>query len=145
MIKNILNEDSRQQLISKAKKGKNYKDQSKGKNRYERRLKSVISNSTKEYNEIDMTKLFTKGILDINVPVHGETDDYIVKISFGRFLDILQRYVTNNNDDFALRFVIKALIEAFNQDNVYIHCTCDDWRFRMAFWATKNDINSGEK
>lgn len=74
-----------------------------------------------------MNKLFTKGILDIDVPVHGETKDYTVKISFARFLDILQRYMRNNNDEFALRFVIKSLVEAFNQDNVYIHCTCEDW------------------
>ena len=34
-----------------------------------------------------MNKLFKENILDVNVPVKGETDNYLVKITVGGFLD----------------------------------------------------------
>jgi hypothetical protein len=36
-----------------------------------------------------MNKLFKDNILDVNVEVTGETDTYIVTMSFGGFLDLL--------------------------------------------------------
>ena len=72
----ILLEDSRQQLLTRAKSGANYKgDKSKGKNRYARRTQTSISTSVKEYNQIDMNKFFKKDILDVTVKVHGEVHD----------------------------------------------------------------------
>ena len=46
-------EYSRQELINKSKSADNYapNNQQFGKNRYERRLKSKVANSVKEYNE----------------------------------------------------------------------------------------------
>lgn len=139
---NILNEDSRSQLIQKSKKGDNYKDQSKGKNRYERRLKSRISHSVSTYNSINMNKLFKDNILDVNILVNGETNDYLVRMSFAGFLDYLHNQLKQNNNEFNTRVVMRALISAFNSDQVYIHCSCKDWQYRFAYWATKNDINS---
>ena len=139
---NILNEDSRSQLIQRSKKGANYVDQSKGKNRWQRRTKSKISTSVATYNLLDMNKLFKENILDVSVVVHGETDDYLVKMSFAGFLDYLHNQLNQNNNEFNLKIVSRALVSAFNSDQVYIHCSCPDWKYRMAFWATKNDIDS---
>ena len=121
-----LYEDSRSQLLSKSKKADNYSpnNQSKGKNRYERRLHSKVFHSVKDYNNINMNRLFKDNILDVSVSVHGETDDYVVKISFGGFLDNLHRELKKNNDILNLRVVSRALTSAFNSDNVYIHCSC---------------------
>ena len=121
-----LYEDSRSQLLSKSKKADNYvpSNQSKGKNRYERRLHSKVFHSVKDYNNINMNRLFKDNILDVNVSVHGETDDYSVKMSFGGFLDSLHRELKKNNDILNLRVVSRALTSAFNSDNVYIHCSC---------------------
>lgn len=145
-MKNLiqLNEDSRSQLIQRSKKGDAYKDQSKGKNRYERRLRSRISHSVSTYNSIDMNKLFKENILDVNVVVNGETNDYLVRMSFAGFLDYLHNQLKMNNDQLNTRVVTRALVSAFNSDQVYIHCSCPDWKYTMAFWATKNDINSVE-
>ena len=139
---NILNEDSRSQLIQRSKNGANYVDQSKGKNRWQRRTKSKISTSVATYNLLDMNKLFKENILDVSVVVHGETDDYLVKMSFAGFLDYLHNQLNQNNNEFNLKIVSRALVSAFNSDQVYIHCSCPDWKYRMAFWATKNDIDS---
>ncbi len=141
-----LYEDSRSQLLSKSKKGDNYvpSNQSKGKNRYERRLHSKVFHSVRDYNNINMNRLFKDNILDVNVSVHGETDDYSVKMSFGGFLDSLHRELKKNNDTLNLRVVSRALTSAFNSDNVYIHCDCPDFRYRFSYWATKNSVTSGQ-
>lgn len=140
---NILNEDSRSQLIQRSKRGDNYKlDQSKGRNRWERRLHSRVSHSVSTYNSINMNKLFKENILDVNVLVNGETDDYIVRMSFAGFLDYLHNQLKVNNGEFNTRVVNRALVSAFNSDQVYIHCSCPDWKYTMAGWATRNDIDS---
>lgn len=138
-------EDSRTQLLQKSKKADNYvpSNQAKGKNRYERRLHSKVAKSVKQYNSMDMNKLFKDNILDVNVEVNGETDNYIVRMSFGGFLDFLHEQIEKNNGQLDLRTISRALVSSFNSDNTYIWCSCDDWKYRMAYWATVKDINSG--
>ena len=137
LIKRI-DEASRNQLLSKSRSS------IKGKQRYNKRNKSHIANTVREYNNIDMDKLFKKNILSVNISVHGETDDYVVRISFGGFLDILRKELKANGEKLDLRVIIRALITGFNQDDVYIHCSCPDHKYRFAYWSTKNDYNSGE-
>ena len=113
-----LNEDKRQQLIAKSKSS------AKGNQRFKRRVKSKVAKNVKSFNSINMNKLFKQNILDVGVQVHGETADYVVTISFGGFLDILQKNIRINNDHLDLRIVIRSLMEAFNSDDVYIKCSC---------------------
>ena len=142
---NVLLEDNRTQLLSKSKKADNYvpSNQALGKNRYQRRVRSSVARSVQQYNSIDMNKLFKNNILDVNIEVQGETDKYIVTISFGGFLDFLHDQLKHTNNILDLRTICRALISAFNSDNVYIKCTCPDWKYRMAYWASKNDIITG--
>ena len=130
-------EATRTQLISKSKSS------DKGKQRYNRRTKSRIGNSVKEYNSMDMNKLFKDNILTVNINVIGETDNYVVKISFGGFLDFLYEEI-NRSGKLDLRSITRALVRGFNQDNVYVHCSCPDSKFRFQYWQTRNDYNSGE-
>ena len=133
----MLREDSRTKLLAKSKQS------DKGFQRFKRRVKSRVANTVKQYNAIDMNKLFKDDILTVDVQVKGETDTYTVKISFGGFLELLydQLKVTK---EFNLKAVTRALINGFNRDDVYIHCSCPDWQYRYAYFATKNDINSGD-
>lgn len=143
---NRLTEDSRSQLLSKSKRADSYapSNQAFGKNRYERRLRSKVSHSVKDYNSINMNRLFKDNLLDVKVSVQGETDNYEVKISFGGFLDNLHKELERNNGELNLRVVSRALSSSFNSDNVYIHCSCPDWKYRMSYYATKNSITSGD-
>ncbi len=136
----ILLEKTRNQLMSDSKRGKKEKD---GQTRYQKRLKSRIGSSVREFNALNMDKFFKKNILDINIQVYGETDNYIVKLSFGGVLDEL-RTLLRSGKQLELRDIVRALVISFNKDNVYINCSCPDWTYRMAFYATKKDINSGE-
>ena len=143
-----LNEDSRSQLLSKARKGAEYKgDKSKGKNRYERRTRSKISNSVREYNQLDMNKFFKEDILDLYIKVHGETDDYMVGISFSGILDLIQQETKKNPDlKVDLRLILQMLKRSFNKDDrVLVRCNCPDAQFRMNYWQSVNDIILGDK
>lgn len=88
------------------------------------RVNSKVANTTRQFNEIDMNALFVHNILTINVPVVGETDNYTVRIKFGGFLDLLREQIERQNGEMNLRAVTRALLDAFNQDDVYIHCSC---------------------
>lgn len=49
------------------------------------------------------------------------------------------------NNIFSLRVVIRALLNSFNGDNVYIKCSCPDFRFRFAYWLSRNNIIAGNE
>ena len=78
----LLTEANRQQLLQKSRKGKNYapSNQYKGRNRFERRTKSSISATVRDYNMIQMDPLFKRDILEFKIPVMGETDVYVVDV-----------------------------------------------------------------
>ena len=46
--------------------------------------------------------------------------------------------------EFNLKAITRALITGFNRDDVYIHCSCPDARYRFAYWQTKKNTNSGD-
>lgn len=134
-------EASRNELMTQSKRAEREKD---GKTRYEKRLKSRVSSSNKTYNQLDMNSLLKDGIMNVSVQVKGETDDYIVKMSWGGFIDELHRELKNNNDSLDLRVVIRSLVTSFNRNDVYVSCQCPDFRYRFSYFATINKINSGE-
>ncbi len=136
-----LYEYTRNQLITKSKSADTLKD---GSTRYKNRVKSRVASSNRQYNEIDMNKLFKENILDVNIHVQGETDDYVVTISFGGFLDTL-RHEIERTDIIDLRTITRAIIISFNKGDVYLKCTCPDWKYRFAYFATKDDIIIGDE
>lgn len=137
-------EKSRQELISKSKTGASYsqKNQGKGKNRWERRKYSQIANSVRDYNRIDMDAFFKGDVLDFGIKVHGETDDYVVQITFDGVLSELRREVQANNNKLEFKCVLRALLKVFNTGDVYVSCTCPDWAYRFKYWAQRNGYNS---
>ena len=136
----VLLEDRRNALMAQGRRGTKEKDV---KSRYEKRVKSRVASTVKEFNEIDMQSLFVHNILTVNVPVQGETNNYLVRIKFGGFLDILRRQLDRQNGVLDLRAITRALLDAFNQDDVYIHCTCPDYQYRFSYWSSIKDINAG--
>ena len=137
-MSNIILEDKKGELVSQAKKGANYRDTSKGKNRYERRTKSKLASSVKHFNKIDMDKLFKSDILDVNIDVSGETNNYIVRISFSGFLDELHKFITSRNiTEIDRKVIAQALSHAYNTFDVLFNCNCPDFRYRHAYNATQ--------
>ena len=139
---NRLTEDTRSQLVSRSRRAKKEKD---GKTRYEKRVKSRIGTSVKNFNNINMNSVFKDDILTVGIDVHGETNDYVVTISFGGFLDYLHKQLERTNQELNLRVIIRALVNAFNGDNVYVRCTCPDWYYRFSYFMSVDDIIYGER
>lgn len=142
MAINQLLEDKRNQLLSTSKSARKEAD---GKTRFQKRVKSRVRSNVSQLNKIDFNQLFKNNILTVSLDVDGETDTYLVTISFGGFLDKLRSELERPNSPFSLRVVIKALINAFNSDNVYIRCSCPDFQYRFAYYLSKEDIIHGDK
>ena len=147
MLTNILLEDRRSELLTQSKKGADYapSNQYYGKNRYKRRLKSSIAPSIKHFNNMDMDKFFKSDILDVSVDIRGETNIYKVRMSFVGTLEELHDYIKKNNiEQVDRKMILKALTKAFNRDDVYINCTCPDFKYRFKYWATRKGLLIGE-
>lgn len=142
-MKMLLVEDKRNQLIAKGKAGAPEKEDRR--TRFEKRNKSRVASSTRQYNQINMNQLFKDNILTVGVEVIGETNTYIVTISFGGFLDKLHEQIKISGDKLSLRCIVRALIEAFNSDNVYYRCSCPDSIYRQNYWLSQEDIIVGPK
>ena len=123
----VLNEVSRNQLISKSKSGKDYSsdNRAEGKNRFDRRKKSYISNKVASYNKIDMNKLFKEDVLDVEVDVHGETNDYQTRISFNGVVERLKKEL-DGKDENALNFsvIMRALKRCLDSEDILVYCSC---------------------
>lgn len=147
MSRTILLEDKRSSLLTQSKNGANYVpwNQMFGRNRYHRRKKSKIAPSIKHFNNIDMNKFFKTDILDLLIDVKGETNIYQVRISFvGVLIEIVNELQDRGLDKIDRKCILRALTRAFNTEDVYINCTCPDFRYRFKYWATKNDILVGD-
>nr|DAH43781.1 MAG TPA: hypothetical protein [Caudoviricetes sp.] len=123
----LIAEDKRTQLLQVSKSAKREKD---GKTRYQKRVKSKVKANVNNLNKIDFNKLFKDNIVSVNLEVQGETDTYTVTVAFGGFLDRLKTELKRNKEELNLKIVIRALLNAFNSDNVKVRCTCDDFKYR---------------
>lgn len=144
---NILQEATKNQLIDKSKHADNYSsnNQSRGKNRYERRRYSKIPNQVKSYNDMNMNQLFKDDVLTVNLQVHGETSDYIVKIKFGGVIENIRNEIKRNKlDNVEFKIIWRGLVDAFNKGDVFIWCQCLDFKYRFNYWATVKGYQSNK-
>ena len=138
---NQLVEEKRNALISQSRNAGLYKDQSRGKNRFDRKRYSKIANTVKQYNTINMNDLFKKDILQVEIPVTGETDTYTVTIKLEGVIAEIQKNVKNNNNKFEFRTVVQAITKVFNTSNVFVKCTCPDFKYTYAHHLILNNIS----
>lgn len=134
-------EATRVSLISQSKNVGAYKNQERGKNRFERKKYSKIANAVKNYNEINMNLLFKQDILQVNIPVVGESDEYIVTVKIEGVVAEIQKNIKNNNNKLEFRTIIQALTKVFNSTDVYVKCTCPDFKYRFAHWNIIKNVS----
>lgn len=134
-IRQILTQDTRNSLLNASKNVGMYKDKSRGKNRFQRKKYSKMSGAVKQYNAIDMNQLFKKDILEVTIPIVGETNNYQVVIKLEGVIEQLAKNIKNNQNKFEYRSVVQALTRVFNTKDVFIKCSCDDFKYRFAHWA----------
>jgi hypothetical protein len=107
----------------------------------ERKKYSKVANAVKSYNSIDMNQLFKQDILQVNIPVVGETDEYTVTIKLEGVVAELQKNIKNNQNKFEFRTVIQALTKVFNTSDVWVKCTCPDFKYRFAHHLIVNNMS----
>ena len=137
-IEYILLEATRNQLIDKSKNADNYKDTSKGRNRYERRKLSRVANSVAQYNKIDMDSFFKRDILTVGIDVQGETNNYVVTLRFKGVLNEIQKDVLANDGKLEFKIISRAMSRVFNSGDIQTHCSCPDSKYRQNYWQWKN-------
>jgi hypothetical protein len=122
-----LDEATRTQLVTQSRNVGKYKDTSRGINRFARKKYSKVANSVKAYNSIDMNKVFKQDILQVNIPVVGESDEYTVTIKIEGAIAEIQKNIKNNGNKFEFKTIIQALTKVFNTTDVYVKCSCPDY------------------
>jgi hypothetical protein len=137
----LITEATRAQLIAQSRNVGKYKDTSRGATRMERKKYSKIANAVKCYNEINMNLLFKQDILQVNIPVVGENDEYVVTIKLEGVVGEIHKNIKNNNNKLEYRTIIQALTKAFNTTDVYIKCTCPDAKYRFAHWNILKNVS----
>lgn len=136
-----LDEATRTQLVAQSRNVGKYKDTSRGANRMARKKYSKIANAVKAYNEINMNLLFKQDILQVNIPVIGETDEYTVTIKLEGVVAEIQKNIKNNSNKFEYRTIIQALTKVFNTTDVWVKCTCPDAEYRFAHWNIIKNVS----
>ena len=90
-----------------------------------------------------MDSLFKNGVLNFKLKIKGETHSYEVLVSFSNVLERLQRQVKLHKNKLDANIVYQALAQAINSGDVKVSCSCPDFKYRIAYFATKNGTNSG--
>ena len=106
-----------------------------GKSRWDRRKHSSISTSTRDYSEINMNTFFKKDVLSFKIPIRGETDNYKVDIKIVGLLEELQKILTDAEKGLEWKFIAQALANVANRKDIYVHCSCPDWKYRFQYWS----------
>ena len=136
-----LEEKTRAQLISKSKNADITKTY--GTTRYDRKDLQHVYNSVSAFNKIDMNALFKANLLSFFIPVQGEHGNYEVEVLFDSILNAINRELQNNSWAFEYKVVYRAIIDAINKQDIYISCSCPDWKYRISYWSSKGRYNSG--
>lgn len=137
----LLLEDTRTMLVSKSRSVGQYQDQSRGKNRFERKKYSQVAKTVKQYNTIDMNKLFKEDILEVSIPVVGEHDSYTVSVKMEGVIKEIAANIKNNKNQLEYRTVVQAITKVFNSSNIWVKCTCKDYKYRFAHWNIVNNVS----
>lgn len=124
-------EATKNTFLSKSRNVGEYKDKSKGKNRFERQKYSTIPEASKQFNQIDMNKLFKEDELLVKIPVIGETDNYQVTIRLHGVINEIARNIKNNKNKFEFKTVLQAITKIFNTSDIYVKCTCPDYKYHF--------------
>lgn len=136
-------EVNRQQLLNLGKNGAKYKG--KNTSRWTAKSKVSVANTVRDYNQIDMNRFWKDDVLKFVVKVKGETDNYNVTVEFSQLSQKIQGYVKAAKNLFNRDIVTKALMNALSSSQVKISCDCPDFKYRLAYQATRADAKAGEQ
>lgn len=125
---NVLSEVSRKNLVGKTKVHSPA--------RYNKRLRY----STMSVPEINEDEFINEDKLSINVRV----GQYVDTLSYEGVMSRIIKLVSQDpRHRLTRRIVVRAMNEQVDLTDVYVNCTCPDFKYRYAVWATKYDYKYG--
>lgn len=136
----FLSEATRHDLLTKAHAADSYTNRKK--NRYNNRTSVAVSYTTENMSDIDVNLLFKNDIIDAKFFIKGLKDTHCIEIVFKGFCNELHQII-NPNERISLIQIEKALKIAFNKSDIYVDCDCGDFKYRMAYNATKDGYKAG--
>lgn len=90
--------------------------------------------------DIDFEQLLSSDFIVANVKV----GDYICTVAYKGVLSKLADLVERSPQHYAnIQMTIRALDQSIDEADVLVNCTCADFRYRFAYWATKYDYKYG--
>ena len=103
--------------------------------------------SPKDFKNVDFEDLFENNTFTWSTRVKGASN-YIVTISFDGPFDLLKYELKsmrgkNRWKRVTLDMVTKALSRALDTEDLYVNCSCPDYKYRFHFWATQAGCNYG--
>lgn len=135
-----LQEKSRSDLLSKSMTAKPTKAYNT--TRFERRKLQTMKTSSSIFNKLDMNSVFKSDALSLEIPVEGETNTYTVTVLFDGICKDIQRELKKNDYNLEFKVIYKAIVRAIKNQNMFIGCTCKDYKFRFQYIATKERYNA---
>lgn len=79
-----------------------------------------------------MNDFYKKDILTVRIPVQGETNNYTVSVRLNGVCAEMAKNIKSNQNRFEYRTAVQAITKIFNTTDVYVNCTCDDYKYRFA-------------
>lgn len=128
-----IDEVKRSQLVSQSRRNP----------RFRRRLRCHLPTGSGAYDNVDTDRLFKEDVLETVIEVKGETDNYKVIVSFTGVIENLKKRIAERGK-LDLNAVMRSISDAFTKNDVYIHCSCPDFKYRFRYWATIDHYNAGE-
>ena len=94
--------------------------------------------------EVD-SEAFLNDWLVITTNISGNGHTYVDKIAFkGIMKDLIEIAKTDNKHYINSKLVIKSLHQSLDKNDIYIDCSCPDFKFRYDYWATKEKFKWGK-
>lgn len=133
-----LKHESLELLLEKGRTDLLRKTQSQSKARWKKRM---------NYKGFSIKNVDIQDLIDKDrVTVTFEVGDYNDTIAFTNILLNLRELV-KKDPKHIIKFdwVIRACQKALDQSDIYVNCTCSDFKYRFAYVATKNTYKYGKK
>lgn len=118
-------------LVEVSRQELNRRNRSETPKQYSQRVKYQPT----DYKGVNIREFFTHDRLVFTTQVRGDTDTYTVTVAFlGGLEEIINRLdvIPRLN----LREVTTALTRAYANNDVFVRCSCDDFKYRRAYMAT---------
>lgn len=129
-----------ERYIVDSKNAKKYR--TKPGNRYKRRMMIRQNGGNRVWYDIDVNKFIRNDEFTWHIPVIGETDDYVVGFSLKNWLPVLRHDI--KQEGFSVNTFKKSLGRAMRTLELKSECNCDDYKYRIAYWATRKGDKLGD-